>query len=1107
MSHDIIDNREVKLLDELAKRFPSSERAKFAVGYFFLSGLEPLREHVYNIKELRLLVGSTTDRRTIEQISEGHRRLEPVRDALEAQAYPKRAELQAQLEATAANLRASVELMDQTDAGQQLVAALADLIAQGRLHVRIYSRGRLHAKAYIFDYGQSFDAAGRPLPQTEPGVAIVGSSNFTLSGISHNTELNVVVHGRDNHARLTQWFEALWQEAEDFDAALLEELRHSWALAQPTPYDIYMKTLYALVQNRLEQADEDTFLWNDDITAQLADFQRVAVRQAIQTITLYNGCFVADVVGLGKSYIGAAIVKHFERAERARPLIICPKSLVGMWERYNEVYRLNAHVLSMSLLRINDDGSNLLLDSIKYRDRDFVLVDESHNFRNPDSQRYQVLQRYLEQGRRCVLLTATPRARNAWDIYHQLRLFHPGDTTLMPIDPPNLRQFFAEVDAGRRRLPELLAHILIRRTRSHILRWYGYDAETGQRIDPEQVMLYRANQRRGYVEVGGRKQTFPRRELRTVEYSIEATYQGLYDQIRNALGRSLTVAFEDDASNRVLRYARYGVGQYVLSGKRKLPQYAELQRAGANLRGLVRVMLFKRFESSVYAFSATVRRMLRTHRMFLLALNHGVIPAGGEAQEFLHEADMADESVLVDALRRVSRRYPASDFDLEALRRDVAHDIAILEEITRLVAPITPQQDAKLQRLIEVLRQRPAHQKTLIFTQYADTAHYLFEHLNPQGTDPSIDVIYTNNRDKSRIVARFSPRSNPEIQLRANDAPIDTLIATDVLSEGLNLQDCDTVVNYDLHWNPVRLIQRFGRIDRIGSPYDTIYGINFLPERALERNLGLQEILRRRIQEIHETIGEDAAVLEPDEQLNEQAMYAMYMGEHVEELEEDDDDGMIGLNEAEELLRQLREDEPAEYARIVQLRNGIRSGRTSSGTARFVFCQAGRYQQLFLTDREGNILSRDLPAILKILRCTKDEPTQALDEDHNRVVTHIKSTFAREAWQRRVEQQHTLSLKPAQRYVLRELRVLFNQTDDADLKSQISVLEAAFRQPVTRSLHSELDALKRTDLRGPALVQELSMLYLRYGLDQVSPKELKPEEDAPPLIVCSEILW
>lgn len=771
----------------------------------------------------------------------------------------------------------------------------------------------------------------------------------------------------------------------------------------------------------------------------------------------------------------------------------------------------------MSLLRTDNDGGNLLLDDVRYRDRDFVLIDESHNFRNPNAQRYQVLQRYLEGERRCVLLTATPRARNAWDIYHQIRLFHPGDVTALPIDPPNLRQYFVAVEQGQASLPALLSNILIRRTRSHILRWYGYDAQTQQRIDLNDLALYRTNQRQAYVEVGGRKQMFPRRELQTADYSIEATYNGLYDQLRTMLGRARGVDLLDEHAEHTLRYARYGLWNYVVKNKRKQPQYAELQRAGSNLRGLMRAMLFKRFESSVAAFRATLECMLATHRAFLVALDGGVIPAGEDAQTLLHEADMYEETAFVDALRMASQRYPVGDFNTSALRHDIAYDIAVLEEMLRLVAPIGPQQDAKLQRLkqelqrlqvgsvVEATRRVASTKKILIFTQYADTARYVFEQLNPNNADPSIDVIYSNDRDKARIVARFSPHSNPEVQLRTNETPINTLIATDVLSEGLNLQDCNTVINYDLHWNPVRLIQRFGRIDRIGTTYTTMYGINFLPERALEQNLGLQEILRRRIEEIHQTIGEDAAVLEPGEQLNEQALYAIYSGENLETLEADDD-GMVGLNEAEELLRQLKQDNPQEYTRIAELRDGIRTGRHSTTEGRVVLCSSGRYQQLLLLDNDGTIMSRDVPTVLKTLQCTKDEPAAPIDTKHNRLVSQAKAVFAREAWQRRIEQQHTASLTVAQRYVQRELRSLFGQTSDADLQKQIDTLEQAFRSPLTRSLSSELNALRRADVTGMALLQELSQLYTRYALDQQQRRGAQRDEDDVPRVICSEML-
>src|SRR5438034_293893 len=321
--HDIIDNRREKLVENINRILATTESARFAVGYFFLSGLEAIAKPLSGVKEVRLLIGNTTNRETLEQIAEGYRRLDLLAEAAEEQAYPKRTEKQRMAEETAANVRNAVELMDQTDESEELVKTLVQLIEENRLKVKVYTKGRMHAKAYIFDYGKVYDDSGKQVERHENGIAVVGSSNLTLSGVTHNTELNVVVQGNDNHTALVQWFDELWSESQDFDEALMHEMQQSWAVVPARPYDIYMKTLYTLVRDRLEGEEAKDILWDDEITQRLADFQKVAVRQAVQIIRDFGGAFVADVVGLGKSYIGVAIVKHFWRTEHARPLILC----------------------------------------------------------------------------------------------------------------------------------------------------------------------------------------------------------------------------------------------------------------------------------------------------------------------------------------------------------------------------------------------------------------------------------------------------------------------------------------------------------------------------------------------------------------------------------------------------------------------------------------------------------------------------------------------------------------------------------------------------------------------------------------------------------------
>lgn len=297
--HDIIDNRSERLVDHINRILSSTDSARFAVGYFFLSGLTSIAQQLTKIKELRLLIGNTTNRETLEQLAEGYRRLEMVTEAAEAQKYPRRLDATQMMGETAKNLRASMEVMDQTDEGETVIKTLVRMIEEKRLNVRVYTKGRMHVKAYIFDYATVFDGNRRPVERHEKGIAIVGSSNLTLSGVTHNTELNVVVQGNDNHAELVRWFDELWNEAEEFDAALMQEMQQSWAIATVRPYDVYMKTLYALVKDRLEGTDDKDILWDDEITKRLADFQKVAVRHAVQNIRDHGGTFVSDVVGWG----------------------------------------------------------------------------------------------------------------------------------------------------------------------------------------------------------------------------------------------------------------------------------------------------------------------------------------------------------------------------------------------------------------------------------------------------------------------------------------------------------------------------------------------------------------------------------------------------------------------------------------------------------------------------------------------------------------------------------------------------------------------------------------------------------------------------------------
>jgi len=1121
MPHQIIDNRSKKLIDEINLQLNETIKAKIAVGYFFISGLTAIKDQLrkksddgsYQIKEVRLLIGNTTNRQTIEELAQGYRLYEKIEKELEKLQRPGTAEKKIERQQAVAEVRCVIGEIDQSQDNENLIQMLYEMIIEERLKVKVYVKSKLHAKAYIFDFIH-------PQPNSK-GIAIVGSSNLSLAGLTNNTELNVYVHDNgENHEALTNWFNELWDESEDFNESMLEELKESWAIKQATPYDIYMKTIYTLLKDRLEGIEGKEFLWTNEITEQLADFQKVAVKQLIGIIKQYGGAFAADVVGVGKSYIGAAVLKHFSITENAKPLIICPKSLEEMWKNYNAQYSLNAEIVPLSLLKEGDPDSdewNFLVKDIKYRDRNFILVDESHHFRHHLPQRYKVLFDFIQTSKKKILLmTATPRNSAANDVYNQIKLFHPEDITRIPIHPPNLKEYFKIINnpetarsVANRMFQQLVQYVLVRRTRIHILKYYGYDSVIHRKIDPDKFDDYLVGDKQAYIKVAGKPTFFPKRLIDTVRYSISETYQGLYDQIRKTLGKH-KFDYTKDPIQGELTYARFALWHYVKKEKQKVRPYSELHRAGANLRGIMRVLLFKRFESSVYAFRMTIGRLIKIHNAFLKSIDKGIIPAGEDAQKILYGSDQYSEEDLIRLLREVSLQYDAYDFDIERLKKHVRHDLKVLESVMEIVNEkvIPPEKDTKLQTLIKILNKTPLNKgKVLIFSESAETVDYIFENINPTGK-PEIKKASTQTESKQLIVNRFSPKAN-NYTFRKNEIEIQTLVATDVLSEGLNLQDCDKIINYDLHWNPVKLIQRFGRIDRIGSEYDKIFGFNFLPETELDRNLNLHDVVHQRIQEIHDTIGEDSAILDNTEQINQEAMYAIYEREQKQLalFEQSLEKENISFNEAEEELRQLQQDNPNEYNRITNLRDGLRCVVSADGEEHYIFCQADRYNQLYLVNESGEILTREITEILAKLKNQIGKKPIPIPSRYSTVVHKIKDKFIKEVVERYLEQKHAITLSESQRYLIRELQQIYNGTDNEDLKSQIELFENIFKKVRRIAVIEELNRIKRNKMTGIALIKKLSEIFTRHNLYEILHIQSRMIEKPPvPKVICSELI-
>ena len=439
---------EPTLLERLDEMLASSARADIAVGYFFISGFGAVADSLSRLDKARILVGRT-DRHVLEEVASGLQQAQTLRERLDGDALIPRRHRAKIARQPVALIAEGVSTLPQTQDTQNAVGKLRDMIASGKLEMRAYLRSPLHAKAYLCWYDN----------HAEPGAAIVGSSNFTLAGFSGNTELNVRVTGDAEMDALKHWFDGLWENSEDIGVALLAELDRSWALARTPPYHVYLKALYELYGKDIGVPQLAPPTRSADV--ELTNFQIDAVSRGLAMIEAHGGCYIGDVVGLGKTYIGAELLRQMRMSypQDGPPLILCPAGLKPMWERINEEFRLGAEVLSHSMIaapletefdeelgRYMDADSSTAGHGIvlqdKYRNRGPVLVDEAHNFRNINK-RTRGLRRYLESGdHKVVLLSATPQNLGPADIYSQLRLFLDEIEHGLNIEPLALGDYF-----------------------------------------------------------------------------------------------------------------------------------------------------------------------------------------------------------------------------------------------------------------------------------------------------------------------------------------------------------------------------------------------------------------------------------------------------------------------------------------------------------------------------------------------------------------------------------------------------------------------------------------------------------------------------------------
>jgi Helicase conserved C-terminal domain/PLD-like domain len=1009
----IFDNIETQFHPALAEALKLSGRADFCVGYFNLRGWKTIADLIEDWPGgegacCRVIAGM--ERLAEDRLAQAFR----LSGGIDGMDNTHALRLRQQV---AASFREQLTIGAPTASDEKGLRQLARQLRGRKVVVKLFLRHTLHAKLYL-------TYRADPL---SPRTGFVGSSNLTFTGLKLQGELNVDVKDDDATAKLENWFNQRWDDrfAVDITDELADIIEQSWASETLLPpYYIYLKMAYHLSQDARAGLAEHGI--PKDLAHKLLPFQSAAVRIAAHHVKSRGGVLLGDVVGLGKTLMASALARVMQEEEQTDTLFIVPPHLTSMWDGYRTECRLLGKVLAAS--RVLEE----LPDLRRYR---LVVIDESQNLRNPDGKRYRAIRDYIARNEPwVVLLSATPYNKTYLDLGAQLRLFLKEDRDL-GMRPERLLQEIGETEFIRRHQcsprsiagfekseypddwRDLMRLFMVRRTRTFIKENYALtDASNG----------------REYLSFeSGDRFYFPTRIPHTVRVPGDRRRNDPYARMH---------APAIVASVEALRLPRYGLGAYI-SATPADPAEAEvlarLGRAGRRLIGFSRTGLFKRLESGGPAFIQSLERHILRNYLYLHAIDHGEpLPVGTQSAETLalsagdrdteqlfqgdDDTDQASASLPAWSLglrsesdfqgraaevyaqyraaKRAGLRWVRPAVFSESLRIDLVHDCEQLLGILGKVGQWDASKDTKLALLEELIEREHPGQKVLIFTAFADTANYLEGELRRRGVT-ELAAVTGDSSNPTEMAHRFSPISNHRPELAKSAAELRVLLATDVLSEGQNLQDCAVVVNFDLPWALVNLIQRAGRVDRIGQRAPVIHCYSFEPSDGVENILRLRQAIRRRLRENGEVVGSDEAFFEED--LGSARIVNLYH-EKSGALDDEVDVEVDLASQAYEIWHGAIKADPKLEATIADLPNVVYSTKSHAHSTErpfgvLTYVRTGDdYDALAWVDESGVSVTESQAAILAAAACGPDTPALPRQNAHHELVRSAVEQIRRE---------------------------------------------------------------------------------------------------------------
>ena len=1078
----IIDNIEHRLVDSLHTTMEQSSSASIAVGYFNIRGWDHLTKYLEAKNDAqkpfaRVLIGMSQDdhARNMTWLKDQANNSESEReiDQIEANKRKKEA-LKSFLEQLTHGIPTQNDL--------KKIRNLKKQLEDGLVRVKLFTRRRLHAKTYIFETTDE---------QLIPRVAFVGSSNLTMSGLGHQFELNVDVVDEDATEKLYKWFEDRWEDNFSLDITddLIELLDESWITEELLdPYLIYLRVCYLVSRDAREGLAEYSI--PASIANDLLEFQAGAVKTLALRLMSNGGAMLGDVVGLGKTITAIAVALMLREEQGYSTLVICPPNLKQMWENYLESYEVFGKVVPYSM------ATRELPNLRRYQ---LVVIDESHTLRSDKRQDYEVIQSYIRENESKVLmLTATPYNKRYLDVGNQLSLFIDDDEDLgiAPLKAIAYDSGIAESVDGkintlaafkRSDEPEdwrrLMSEHLIRRTRSFIRKNFSD-------TDPE-------NGREYMTFNDGARFYFPERLAKPLPHS--------YSDGDPAMLMTDESTLEKISS---LQLPRYQLANYLNQEATQLEDEQQiindLSTGGGNMLGFTRSMFYKRLSSSAYAFICSLDSHVQRNNLYIYALENNLnIPIGKIPAIFYNTDENDDEDVEeiflslndVDPAQQYEQlqkntkgvRWLRADLFSPELLESLRNDTSILSSLLNDFGPLDHMADSKLNALEKLLKEDHPNEKVVIFSEFKDTVTYITESLQSRGIS-NVESVSGADANPSSVAHRFSPKSNSSLlrQPLSADEEILILVSTDVLSEGQNLQDAHIVINFDLPWAIIRLIQRAGRVDRVGQESSEVLVYSFLPEDAVENVIELRARIKNRLEEAAIAFGSDEEFFGTEGET--QAIEGLYNGT----LEDIDDVEIDAASIAFQVWQEAETSYPDLAERAKHLNNlsysTMHSKSEESVNSVLTYAQTAQGIDAFalINDQENARLVTTSEA-LQLLKCEPETERVIPLKDHfEKVESAIKGPLARQALP-----------KGKLRGVRLKVWKRLNGSLETNIEGGPEALEAMFATPLQTESEKRLKkALKQ--LSNDDLAQLVVSLH---SDDQLVIKN--PDTEDPLSIICS----